>query len=68
HENTMHRNGEDHWPFGYATIARNKMIWINGERLDAIFPPGHNGGHMDWFHFTTNSLFVEYPCFGQGSA
>ncbi|KAI3877607.1 hypothetical protein MKX03_037740 [Papaver bracteatum] len=44
------------------------MIWINGERLNVIFPPAHNGGHMDWFHFTTNSLFVEYPCFGQGSA
>ncbi|KAK9934714.1 hypothetical protein M0R45_021848 [Rubus argutus] len=68
HENTMRRIGKDDWSLGFTAISGNEEICIGGQRLIAIFSPGHTDGHMGLLHASTHSLIVGDHCVGQGSA
>ncbi|XP_050372785.1 uncharacterized protein LOC126790548 [Argentina anserina] len=68
HENTMRRIGKDDWSLGFTSISGNEEICIGGQRLSAIFSPGHTDGHMGLLHAGTHSLIVGDHCVGQGSA
>ncbi|PON59016.1 Metallo-beta-lactamase [Trema orientale] len=68
HENTMRRIGKDDWSLGYISIAGSEDICIGGQRLNAVFAPGHTDGHMALLHVSTHSLIVGDHCVGQGSA
>ncbi|KAM1846879.1 hypothetical protein ACFX14_011232 [Malus domestica] len=68
HENTMRRIGKDDWSLGFTAISGTEEICIGGQRLIAVFSPGHTDGHMALLHASTHSLIVGDHCVGQGSA
>ncbi|XP_021842418.2 uncharacterized protein [Spinacia oleracea] len=68
HENTMRRIGKDDWSLGYTSVAGGDIIYVGGQRLQAIFAPGHTDGHMALLHINTHTLIVGDHCVGQGSA
>lgn len=68
HENTMRRIGKDDWSLGFTAISGAEEICIGGQRLIALFSPGHTDGHMGLLHASTHSLIVGDHCVGQGSA
>ncbi|KAL1295921.1 uncharacterized protein LOC107618147 isoform X1 [Arachis ipaensis] len=68
HENTMRRISKDDWSLGYTSVTGDDEINIGGQRLRAIFAPGHTDGHLALLHKNTHSLIVGDHCVGQGSA
>ncbi|KAF6165666.1 hypothetical protein GIB67_012563 [Kingdonia uniflora] len=68
HENTFRRLGKDDWSLGYTAISGGEEISIGGQRMKAIFSPGHTDDHMALLHVSTHSLIVGDHCVGQGSA
>ncbi|OVA04963.1 Beta-lactamase-like [Macleaya cordata] len=62
HENTMRRIGKDDWSLGYTAISGAEEICIGGQRLTAIFAPGHTDGHMALLHVSSHSLIVGDHC------
>lgn len=68
HENTMSRIGKGDWSRGFTSISGDDEICVGGERLRAIFAPGHTDGHVGLLHVSTHSLIVGDHCVGEGSA
>ncbi|KAM1081968.1 hypothetical protein ACFX13_021033 [Malus domestica] len=68
HENTVRRIGKDDWSLGFTAISGTEEICIGGQRLIAVFSPGHTDGHMALLHASTHTLIVGDHCVGQGSA
>ncbi|KAJ6813258.1 uncharacterized protein M6B38_144815 [Iris pallida] len=68
HTSTMNRIGKEMWSHGYTSISGGENISIGGQRLEAIFAPGHTDGHLSLLHVSTNSLIVGDHCVGHGSA
>ncbi|RYR37140.1 hypothetical protein Ahy_A09g042070 isoform C [Arachis hypogaea] len=58
----------DDWSLGYTSVTGDDEINIGGQRLRAIFAPGHTDGHLALLHKNTHSLIVGDHCVGQGSA
>ncbi|BBG94488.1 Metallo-hydrolase/oxidoreductase superfamily protein [Prunus dulcis] len=68
HENTMRRIGKDDWSLGFTAISGTEEICIGGQRLIALFSPGHTDGHMGLLHASTHSLIVGDHCVGNRRA